>query len=598
MESRAMSKTFIFICFISIFCLKISAQTVELYEQFNGRFDYTAIGNTLNTNENGPLSVCEILTSSEATLNLLDEQTIVAAYLYWAGSGSGDFEVELNGIPISAERTFNDALDANRVFFAAFADVTDIVLEQGSTNYRLSELDLTGVITPYCPTGTNFGGWAIAVIFEDNSLPLNQLNVYDGLESVPETLSITLDNLNVLDNENAKIGFIAWEGDSSLAVTEELAINGTVLSNPPLNPETNAFNGTNSFTGSSNLYNMDLDVYDIQNNISIGDTNATISLTSGQDFVMINSIITVLNSQLPDATISLNDTQVNCGDFTIDVRYTVSNFNSTDVLPPNVPIAFYIGNDLVAKTTTSSEIPIDGSLENTITISLSESQSTPFTLRAVVDDDGTGNGIITEINENNNSSELVVELLLIPDTETLNPITECNIGFEKASFNLLDAAIEQLQASEDLLSFYESVEDANNNINQISDPSAYTNTTSPQVVFIRLETSPCYLLYQFELNIENCPPEIPEGFSPNNDTINDWFNIKGLYNIFTDHTLKIFDRNGSLIFEGNNSKRWDGKINRGGKANGNIVPVGTYFYILNLNDSSYQPISGNLYVNY
>ena len=55
-------------------------------------------------------------------------------------------------------------------------------------------------------------------------------------------------------------------------------------------------------------------LYNIQNNISIGDTSATITLTSGQDFVMINNIITVLNSQLPDATINIDDTIVNCGD--------------------------------------------------------------------------------------------------------------------------------------------------------------------------------------------------------------------------------------------------------------------------------------------
>jgi hypothetical protein len=52
---------------------------------------------------------------------------------------------------------------------------------------------------------------------------------------------------------------------------------------------------------------MDLDVYTIQNNINIGDTSAQIQLTSGQDFVMINAIVTKLNSQLPDATLCIND---------------------------------------------------------------------------------------------------------------------------------------------------------------------------------------------------------------------------------------------------------------------------------------------------
>ena len=62
----------------------------------------------------------------------------------------------------------------------------------------------------------------------------------------------------------------------------------------------NAFNSTNSVTGSNTLYNMDLDIYNIQNNISVGDTSANISLTSSQDYVMINAIVTKLNSQLPD----------------------------------------------------------------------------------------------------------------------------------------------------------------------------------------------------------------------------------------------------------------------------------------------------------
>lgn len=180
--------------------------------------------------------------------------------MYWAGSDTGDFNVSLNNNPVTAERTFSDALDANRVFFAAFADVTTLVQSIGSGEYTLSDLDIQSIISPYCPTGTNFAGWAITIIYEDNNLPLNQLNVYDGLQSVPDILTITLDNLNVLDNENAKIGFIAWEGDRSLAVNEQLTINGNIIGNPPLNPINNAFNGTNSFTGASDLYNMDIDV--------------------------------------------------------------------------------------------------------------------------------------------------------------------------------------------------------------------------------------------------------------------------------------------------------------------------------------------------
>jgi hypothetical protein len=53
-------------------------------------------------------------------------------------------------------------------------------------------------------------------------------------------------------------------------------------------------------------------MYILFKNINIGDTSAQIQLTSGQDFVMINAIVTKLNSQLPDATLRINDIALLC----------------------------------------------------------------------------------------------------------------------------------------------------------------------------------------------------------------------------------------------------------------------------------------------
>ena len=575
----------------------IVAQDITLFQQFNGRYDYVAIGNTLNIAENGINVPCDILTSSSADLDLETNQNIVAAYLYWAGSGDGDIEISLNGFPVTAERTFNDALDNDRVFFAAYADVTAILTEQGNATYTISDFDLSDVITPYCPTGTNFGGWAITIIYEDINLPLNQLNVYDGLQSVPTFLSITLDNLNVLDNENAKIGFVAWEGDRSIAVNEQLTINGNVISNFPLNPSNNAFNGTNSFTGATDLYNMDIDVYNIQDNITIGDTSATIALTSGQDFVMINNIITVLNSQLPDATITIDDYMVYCGDYEIEVFYTVNNFNSTDILPANTPIAFYSDGLYVGASLTTNDIAINASESNSVILNLPEDSAPNVTLIAMVDDDGTFNGIVTELNENNNQTIVDIELLLIPEITRLPNLIGCNEGFETSTYNLYNA-LETLNYNEEDVTFYNSLEDLETESNAILVPSIYNNSSIPETIYLRLVSPPCYEIFQFNLTIENCPPYIPQGFSPNDDTYNDWFNIQGLYNIFINHELQIYNRYGDLIFEGHNDKPWYGKINRGLNNKGDRAPVGTYYYILNLNDPNYQPFVGWVYVNY
>ena len=222
--------------------------------------------------------------------------------------------------------------------------MTSIIAAGGNGTYTFSELDLAAIIPAYCPGGTNFGGWAIYVIYEDPSLTLNQISLFDGLDYVSsghETLEIVLTNIDIATDDLAKIGFLAWEGEAEIANNETLLINGILIDNPPLNPGNNAFNGTNSYTGSSELWNMDLDYYDLENIVMPGDTSITINLTSSQDFVMVNNLITSVNSEIPNATIQIDSIGVLCQNNDMDVNYTVYNVNSTAPLPPNTPIAFY-----------------------------------------------------------------------------------------------------------------------------------------------------------------------------------------------------------------------------------------------------------------
>jgi len=784
----------------------VFSQDVELYEQFNGRYDYVAIGNTMNLQENGNGVPCEILTESSAELQLQPGQSLTAAYLYWAGSGPGDFEVSLNGTSITAERTFAYQLDATRIFFAAFANVTSLLQNTGNGTYTLSDLDLTEYIAPYCPTGTNFAGWSIVIVYEDPQITLNQLNVYDGLESVSAinpSLTIELENLNVIDNQGAKIGFLAWEGDAAIAVNETLRINGNIISNPPLNPPNNVFNSTNSFTNSNELWNMDIDVFDIQNNIQIGDTSATIMLTSGQDFVMINNIVTVLNSQLPDATVEIDNIIAGeeCGNREVLLSYTVYNVNSTDVLPAETPIAFYANSTLVGTAFTLSEIPIDGSESQEITLTIPLSIPPEFTLTVAVDDIGDGTGVIVEIDETNNEDNAEVTLIVFPEitglvnqekcevvgnesfdltlsTQQIDPIntitfhtTEedaenntnaipnpetyinfenpqtifvrvdngdcyvvgsftievilcplpdatialnndlnacrqrdlivnytvantlgtallpaqtpiafyiddelyatdftpiqipaggqinmttlielsdnvpdvfelklsvddigdgtgiveeldetnniyiatvnfqsisdlpplpdmelCNEGFGFAEFDLT-LQLDVIQPQEgDEVRFYTSFEDALEQTNHISIPFAYQSTSNPQLIYVRLDNAVCFTITSFLIKTSDCPPWIPDAFSPDNDQINDFFVISGLLDIYPNFELFIYTRNGTLIFKGNNETGfWDGRANTGLLYQG-PVPAGVYYYVLNLNHPDHDLFIGWLYL--
>ncbi len=598
--------------------IPVQAQDISLFQQLNGRYDYTAIGNTLNPDENNVAEpeFCDILESSEATLSLDSNYQIIKAYLYWAGSGSGDSEVSLNDTPIISEATYNvlynDPLYGQLEYFSNYADITQFIIDQGNGVYEFSDMDISSDLLTYpgfCERKTNFGGWCIYIIYEDSSLPLNQINLYQGLEIINanvQELEITLDNVNVLDNENAKIGFLAWEGDNNLNYGESLSINGNIISNPPLNLADNAFNGTNTFTNSNTFYNADLDVYDIENNINIGDTTVSIKLTTGginengtfsADLIIVNNIITVLNSQLPDATIDIDDYIVNCGNSDVELFYTVNNFNSTAPLPASTPIAFYLDGVLLGQSQTINEIPIGESESSSVNVTIPEDSDSVLIIIAIVDDDGIAGGTVLETNEDNNINITDVELLVVPDIVTLQFLVSCNEGFESSTFDLFEALTE-ISFAEENISFYLSLEDLETASNPILIPNNYNNINNPETIYVRLESPPCYEIFQFDLTIENCPPYIPDGFSPNDDTYNDWFNIQGLYNIFTEHELQIYNRYGDIIFEGSNDKPWYGKINRGLNNHGNTVPVGTYYYILNLNDPNYRPMVGWVYVNY
>ena len=77
-----------------------------------------------------------------------------------------------------------------------------------------------------------------------------------------------------------------------------------------------------------------------------------------------------------------------------------------------------------------------------------------------------------------------------------------------------------------------------------------------------------------------------DGFSPNNDGINDSFRIDGIEN-FPGNTVRIFNRWGNRVFTQDGYKNewsgtWDGN---------NILPDGTYFYIIDLGDGS-TPLKG------
>jgi gliding motility-associated-like protein len=78
--------------------------------------------------------------------------------------------------------------------------------------------------------------------------------------------------------------------------------------------------------------------------------------------------------------------------------------------------------------------------------------------------------------------------------------------------------------------------------------------------------------------------KFPNGFTPNGDGVNDVWEIDNIY-LFPDCQVEVYNRWGELLFNSiGYNPPWDGRFE------GKDVPVGTYYYIIKLNDPLFPDV--------
>ncbi len=91
---------------------------------------------------------------------------------------------------------------------------------------------------------------------------------------------------------------------------------------------------------------------------------------------------------------------------------------------------------------------------------------------------------------------------------------------------------------------------------------------------------------------------IPNGFSPNEDGVNDTFKIVDIEYSFPNFTLEIYNRYGNLMFKGDKTNpEWEGKSTVSSTLIDSVAPNGVYFYIVNFNKNNEAPKQGQVYLN-
>ncbi len=94
----------------------------------------------------------------------------------------------------------------------------------------------------------------------------------------------------------------------------------------------------------------------------------------------------------------------------------------------------------------------------------------------------------------------------------------------------------------------------------------------------------------------NLDVDVPEGFSPDGDGINDLLVITGIEN-YPNNRISIIGRWGDEVFyKDNYQNSWNGKANRGLLIGSDELPSSTYFYILDLNGDGTQVLKGYIYL--
>lgn len=97
------------------------------------------------------------------------------------------------------------------------------------------------------------------------------------------------------------------------------------------------------------------------------------------------------------------------------------------------------------------------------------------------------------------------------------------------------------------------------------------------------------------LDPESCVVKVPEIFTPNYDGVNDVLVIQGIFD-YPNSDLRIFNRWGTIVYKTlNYQNNWDGTSTEGIILDDLELPVGTYYYILDLMDGS-DPLKGYIYL--
>jgi len=177
-------------------------------------------------------------------------------------------------------------------------------------------------------------------------------------------------------------------------------------------------------------------------------------------------------------------------------------------------------------------------------------------------------------------------------TVTVNSVSDATINN-----NLMICPPETAQLNATGGTTYQWTPNAGLNFTNIPNPVASPTQSTVYSVVVTNDFG-CSITMSVEVIIDCDTLFVPNGFSPNDDGVNDGYVIDGILN-YPNNKFWVYNRWGNLVYKTTGyANQWNGDCNVQGIYWGTKVPAGTYFYILDLGDNSEKPRSGYLIIRY
>ncbi len=408
------------------------------------------------------------------------------------------------------------------------------------------------------------------------------------------------------------------------------------------------YHGNDSFT--YEICDVDGDCASATVNITVNSVN---DLPVAIDDNASVSVDGTLNSSVGGNDTGLGDTPVTFS-LTTDVSNGTLTFN-TDGTYTYIPNAGYVGNDSFTYTVCDT----DGDCSTatvTITIFASDNQPVAMNDEVNVNEDETINSDVSGNDTGLNDTPVTFTLITDVDNGTLTLNTDgtftytpdenfngedgftytvCDVDGDcsnaTVSITVLpvndppeanpDYATVDMNSSRITINVAENDTDVDDNIDERTVILVRTSTNgssvsvdglgginyTPAEGFYGIDTIPYQIFDTDGLSdidtlfvTVNAAVTVPNTFTPNGDGINDVLVIPGIEDY--DNEIFIYNRWGNEVYHvvnyNNDVNAWDGRAQNKVKFGGNqILPVGTYFYILKLKGEN-KPIKGYVYLQY